>query len=199
MVQVMSRKTQGRANGSSHPASPRSSLSLSSSLALSLSPPLSLSLSHSHCLSHSHSHSHSNYHSHSHSLPLPLSLSGGAAGISRSRSVIRAIISHAVATPCLTRVLLAWGEERGRGGGEREFRPPPPPYTCPRRARRHRPCERRHQTWRTSRARSGGPSVAPRKNTSAGPHPGGNPEANLKSISHRCHPILVAFVWELTK
>ena len=23
--------------------------------------------------------------------------------------------------------------------------------------------------------------------------------ANLKSISHRCHPILVAFVWELTK
>ena len=28
-------------------------------------------------------------------------------------------------------------------------------------------------------------------------HPGGNPGANLKSISHRCHPILVAFVWEL--
>ena len=31
------------------------------------------------------------------------------------------------------------------------------------------------------------------------PHPGGNPGANLKSISHRCHPILVAFVWELTQ
>jgi len=31
------------------------------------------------------------------------------------------------------------------------------------------------------------------------PHPGGNPEANLKSISHRCHPILVACVWELTE
>jgi len=30
-------------------------------------------------------------------------------------------------------------------------------------------------------------------------HPGGNPGANLMSISHRCHPILVAFVWELTK
>ena len=30
-------------------------------------------------------------------------------------------------------------------------------------------------------------------------HPGGNPGANQKSISHRCHPILVAFVWELTK
>ena len=30
-------------------------------------------------------------------------------------------------------------------------------------------------------------------------HPGGNPAANLKSISHRCHPILVAFAWELTK
>ena len=30
-------------------------------------------------------------------------------------------------------------------------------------------------------------------------HPGANPGANLKSISHRCHPILVAFVWELTK
>ena len=28
-------------------------------------------------------------------------------------------------------------------------------------------------------------------------HPGGNPGANLKSISHRCHSILVAFVWEL--
>ena len=32
-----------------------------------------------------------------------------------------------------------------------------------------------------------------------GKHPRGNPGANLKSISHRCHPILVAFVWELTK
>ena len=30
-------------------------------------------------------------------------------------------------------------------------------------------------------------------------HPGGNPGANLKSISHRCHTILVACVWELTK
>ena len=30
-------------------------------------------------------------------------------------------------------------------------------------------------------------------------HPGGNPGANLKSMSLRCHPILVAFVWELTK
>jgi len=30
-------------------------------------------------------------------------------------------------------------------------------------------------------------------------HPGGSPGANLKSISHRYHPILVAFVWELTK
>ena len=30
-------------------------------------------------------------------------------------------------------------------------------------------------------------------------HPGGNPVANLKSISQRCHPILVAFVWELTE
>ena len=30
-------------------------------------------------------------------------------------------------------------------------------------------------------------------------HPGGNPGANLKSISHICHPILVACVWELTE
>ena len=30
-------------------------------------------------------------------------------------------------------------------------------------------------------------------------HPGGNPGANLKPITHRCHPILVAFLWELTK
>ena len=31
------------------------------------------------------------------------------------------------------------------------------------------------------------------------PRPGGNPGANLKSISHRCHLILVASVRELTK
>jgi len=30
-------------------------------------------------------------------------------------------------------------------------------------------------------------------------HPGGNPGANLKSISHKCHLFEVAFVWELTK
>jgi len=30
-------------------------------------------------------------------------------------------------------------------------------------------------------------------------HPGGNPGANLKSISHRCHPMMVACVWELTE
>ena len=30
-------------------------------------------------------------------------------------------------------------------------------------------------------------------------HPGGNPVANLKSISYRCRLILVAFVWELTE
>ena len=28
-------------------------------------------------------------------------------------------------------------------------------------------------------------------------HPGGNPGANLKSISHRCYPWEVAFKWEL--
>ena len=31
------------------------------------------------------------------------------------------------------------------------------------------------------------------------PHPGGNPGANLKSISHRRYLFEVAFVWELTK
>jgi len=30
-------------------------------------------------------------------------------------------------------------------------------------------------------------------------HPGGNPGANLRSISHRCYLFEVAFVWELTK
>jgi len=44
------------------------------------------------------------------------------------------------------------------------------------------------------RKRAPGPS-----NWLARIHPGGNPEANLKSISHRCHPILVACVWELTR
>jgi hypothetical protein len=36
-------------------------------------------------------------------------------------------------------------------------------------------------------------------NISTPRHPGGNPGANLKSISHRCHPILVVFVWKLIK
>jgi len=31
------------------------------------------------------------------------------------------------------------------------------------------------------------------------PHPGGNPGANLRSISHKYHLFEVAFVWELTK
>ena len=31
------------------------------------------------------------------------------------------------------------------------------------------------------------------------PHPGGNPGANLKSISRRCYLREVAFAWELTK
>ena len=30
-------------------------------------------------------------------------------------------------------------------------------------------------------------------------HPGGNPEAQVKSISHRCYLFKVAFVWDLTK
>ena len=30
-------------------------------------------------------------------------------------------------------------------------------------------------------------------------HPGGNRGANIQSISHRCHPILVAFAWKLKK
>ena len=32
-----------------------------------------------------------------------------------------------------------------------------------------------------------------------GGHPGGNPGANIKSITHRCYIFEVAFVWELTK
>ena len=44
------------------------------------------------------------------------------------------------------------------------------------------------------RAHLGGGSGIPQLS-----HPGDNPEANLKSISHRCHPILEAFVWELTE
>ena len=37
-----------------------------------------------------------------------------------------------------------------------------------------------------------------KKKRAVGP-PNAELRANLKSISHRCHPILVAFVWELTK
>jgi len=50
----------------------------------------------------------------------------------------------------------------------------------------------RRRAWRSSWSRLG-------CTARAGSHPGGNPRANLKSIPHRCHPILVAFVWELTK
>ena len=32
------------------------------------------------------------------------------------------------------------------------------------------------------------------RRTRAGTHSGGNPGKNIKSISHRCHPILVAYV-----
>jgi len=46
-------------------------------------------------------------------------------------------------------------------------------------------------------------SCTPASGTSAeeleGSHPGGNPGANLMSISHRCHLEEVAIVWELTK
>jgi len=42
-------------------------------------------------------------------------------------------------------------------------------------------------------------SLIPNPETGAVSHPGGNPGANLKSISHICHPILVAFVWESTE
>jgi len=38
-----------------------------------------------------------------------------------------------------------------------------------------------------------------RERTARNIHPGGIPGAHLQSISHRCHPILVAFVWELTE
>ena len=37
------------------------------------------------------------------------------------------------------------------------------------------------------------------KPQSAHNHPGGNPGANPKSISHRCHLREAAFIWELTK
>ena len=42
-------------------------------------------------------------------------------------------------------------------------------------------------------------AISPPHFISSPDHPGGNPGAILKSISHRCRPILVAFVWELTK
>ena len=32
-----------------------------------------------------------------------------------------------------------------------------------------------------------------------GYRPGGDPGAHIKSVSHRCHPILVVFEWELTE
>ena len=58
----------------------------------------------------------------------------------------------------------------------------------------------RDKTWRSLSELKGEISVreAPPQ-VRALDHPGGNPGANLKSISHRCHPILVACVWELTK
>ena len=40
---------------------------------------------------------------------------------------------------------------------------------------------------------------ARRRGKLSGSHPGDNPGANRKPISHRCHLCEVAFVWELTK
>jgi len=40
--------------------------------------------------------------------------------------------------------------------------------------------------------------MPPTLNAKEQSHPGGNPGANLKSISHRCYLFEVAFVWELT-
>ena len=37
------------------------------------------------------------------------------------------------------------------------------------------------------------------KSREMGCHPGGNPGANLKLISHRCYLFAVAFVWELNE
>jgi len=50
------------------------------------------------------------------------------------------------------------------------------------------------QRWARMAARSPGKRLQ-----CASIHPGGNPGANLKSISHRCHLREVAFVWKLTK
>ena len=59
---------------------------------------------------------------------------------------------------------------------------------------------RRSRSWRSKPSWLGRPCRAPYPGSSGeARHPGGNPGANLKSICHRCHPILVAFVWELTK
>ena len=43
------------------------------------------------------------------------------------------------------------------------------------------------------------PTVDPATEKVLDNHPGGNRGENLKSIAHRCLPILVAFVWELTE
>jgi len=61
----------------------------------------------------------------------------------------------------------------------------------------------RHGFEMPSEAGGAGERGGARPRSSLGPighlHPGGNSGANLKSISHRCHPILVVFVWEFTK
>jgi len=46
---------------------------------------------------------------------------------------------------------------------------------------------------------AGGVAAPARVVARSPPHPGGNPGANLNSISQRCQPVLVSFVWELTK
>jgi len=56
------------------------------------------------------------------------------------------------------------------------------------------------QSWRMHFGGNGGKGrvLGFRTGLTSESHPGGNPGQNLKSIPHRCHPILVAFVWELT-
>ena len=53
--------------------------------------------------------------------------------------------------------------------------------------------------WQNEAKAKGLPWTASKVATCLHSHPEVVLGANPKSISHRCHPILVAFVWELSK
>ena len=98
-----------------------------------------------------------------------------------------------------------WGQRLGgdsarlllhRHGGQATFTHPCSCFAISLAATRSTPARPACRAALAHRRGRGGRPCRPQQSQS---HPGGNPGANIKSISHRCHLFEVAFDWELTK